>query len=56
MTPKLVQEFLGVPKFRRDEALRTDQVGAATGLAWTAVGGDVLIVEARAVRGKGSSS
>ena len=36
------------------KALRTDQVGAATGLAWTAVGGDVLIVEARAVRGKGN--
>jgi len=53
VTPALVHAFLGLPKFRRDEALRTDQVGAATGLAWTVVGGDVLIVEARAVRGKG---
>jgi ATP-dependent Lon protease len=53
VTPALVKTYLGLPKFRRDEALRTDQVGAATGLAWTAVGGDVLIVEARAVRGKG---
>ena len=53
MTPALVRELLGVPKFRSDEALSRDEVGAATGLAWTAVGGDVLIVEARAVKGKG---
>jgi ATP-dependent Lon protease len=53
VTPREVRLFLGNPKFTRDEALRTDQVGTATGLAWTAVGGDVLIVEARAVRGKG---
>ena len=53
MTPGLVRELLGVPKFRSDEALRRDEVGAATGLAWTAVGGDVLIVEARALKGKG---
>jgi ATP-dependent Lon protease len=53
MTPGLVRELLGVPKFRSDEALSRDEVGAATGLAWTAVGGDVLIVEARALKGKG---
>jgi ATP-dependent Lon protease len=53
MTPALVRELLGVPKFRNDEALARDEVGAATGLAWTAVGGDVLIVEARALKGKG---
>ncbi len=54
VTPALIHGQLGLPKFRRDEGLRTDQVGAATGLAWTACGGDVLIVEARAVRGKGN--
>jgi ATP-dependent Lon protease len=53
VTPREVKAFLGIQRFTRDEALRTDQVGTATGLAWTAVGGDVLIVEARAVRGKG---
>jgi ATP-dependent Lon protease len=53
VTPRLVKELLGITKFLKDEALEEDQVGAATGLAWTAVGGDVLIVEARAVRGKG---
>lgn len=53
VTPQHVRKFLGVPKFSRDERLEEDQVGAATGLAWTAVGGDVLIVEARRVKGKG---
>jgi ATP-dependent Lon protease len=53
LTPGLVRELLGVPRFRSDEALSRDEVGAATGLAWTAVGGDVLIVEARALKGKG---
>jgi ATP-dependent Lon protease len=53
VTSREVRAFLGIPRYTRDEALRTDQVGTATGLAWTAVGGDVLIVEARAVRGKG---
>ncbi len=53
VTPKVAREFLGIPRFQRDERLESDQVGAATGLAWTAVGGDVLIVEARAFRGKG---
>ena len=53
VTPKVAREFLGIPKYQQDERLESDQVGAATGLAWTAVGGDILIVEARAFRGKG---
>jgi len=53
VTPQTARDFLGIPKFQRDERLEVDQVGAATGLAWTAVGGDVLIIEARAFRGKG---
>src|SRR5262249_48312623 len=36
-----------------EELLKRDQVGVATGLAWTPVGGDLLFVEALAVRGKG---
>ncbi len=53
VTPEVARSLLGVPRFRSDEKLARDEVGAATGLAWTAVGGDVLIVEARAVKGKG---
>jgi ATP-dependent Lon protease len=52
-TPKNVHEFLGPPKSFPEEALRKDQIGVATGLAWTAVGGDVLFIEALRMRGKG---
>ena len=51
---KNVHEFLGAPKIIPEEALKKDQVGVATGLAWTAVGGDVLFIEALRMRGKGN--
>ena len=54
VTPKNLHEFLGAPKFLGEEALKKDQIGVATGLAWTAVGGDVLFIEALRVRGKGA--
>jgi ATP-dependent Lon protease len=46
--------FLGAPPPTPEEALAEDQVGVATGLAWTEAGGDVLFVEATSMRGKGS--
>ena len=49
-----LHEFLGVPKVTPDEVLKKDQIGVATGLAWTAVGGDVLFIEALRIKGKGS--
>jgi ATP-dependent Lon protease len=52
-TPKNVHEFLGPPKSFPEEVLRKDQIGVATGLAWTAVGGDVLFIEALRMKGKG---
>jgi ATP-dependent Lon protease len=52
-TPKNLHEFLGPPKSFPEEVLRKDQVGVATGLAWTAVGGDVLFIEALRMKGKG---
>ncbi len=48
-----VQEFLGVPHVYADEILKKDQVGVATGLAWTPAGGDVLFIEALLTAGKG---
>ena len=51
---KNVHEFLGPPKIIPEEVLKKDQVGVATGLAWTAVGGDVLFIEALRMRGKGN--
>jgi ATP-dependent Lon protease len=49
-----LDQFLGRPKVFQEELLKRDQVGVATGLAWTPVGGDVLFVEATAMKGRGS--
>ena len=53
LTQEKVEEFLGAPRYKIDEAALTAQVGAVTGLAWTAVGGTTLTVEATAFDGKG---
>jgi len=49
---KKVIEFLGHPTFVGKEAFKYDRPGVATGLAWTSVGGDILFVEARKMKGK----
>src|SRR5690606_17118179 len=49
-----VQEILGSEKFYNEVAERTEVTGVATGLAWTAVGGDILFIEATRMPGKGS--
>ena len=51
--PAKVEEFLGARKHFAEELLNRDRVGVATGLAWTAVGGDLLFIEVVAVPGKG---
>lgn len=48
-----VSEYLGVKKYLRDKALEKDEVGAATGLAWTSVGGTTLTIEVGVMQGKG---
>jgi ATP-dependent Lon protease len=53
VTPGSLQRFLGAPKTLPEERLKKDAVGIATGLAWTATGGDVLFVEASLMKGKG---
>jgi ATP-dependent Lon protease len=53
VTPGSLQRFLGAPKTLPEERLKKDEVGIATGLAWTATGGDVLFVEATVMKGKG---
>lgn len=47
----LVEEYLGVPKFRRKPAEREKRIGSVTGLAWTSVGGDILNVDVTIMRG-----
>ena len=54
LTIKQIDQYLGRPKVFRDVILKRDEVGVATGLAWTAAGGDILFVEATAMKGKGS--
>jgi ATP-dependent Lon protease len=48
-----LEHFLGIPKIVPEVALKSNQVGVATGLAWTATGGDILFVEATTMPGKG---
>ena len=50
---KKVREYLGVRKFSKDKPIESDEVGSATGLAWTAFGGTTLIIEVGLMRGKG---
>lgn len=49
----LIEEYLGVPKFRYGLAGADNQIGQVTGLAWTSVGGELLTLEAAATPGKG---
>jgi ATP-dependent Lon protease len=51
--PKVVEEVLGPRKFVSEVAERVGEPGVATGLAWTAVGGDILFIEATQMPGKG---
>ncbi len=53
VTADVVNDYLGVPKFKHGEAESEDQVGVVTGLAWTEVGGELLTIEALMMAGKG---
>jgi len=53
VTPKSLEKYLGVRRYRYGTAEVTNQVGQVTGLAWTEVGGELLTIEAVIVPGKG---
>ncbi len=53
ITPKSMEKYLGVRRFRFGKAEDNDQVGQVTGLAWTEVGGELLTIEGAVVPGKG---
>ncbi|NKD86921.1 endopeptidase La [Haematospirillum sp. 15-248] len=53
VSPKNLEKYAGVRKYRYGEAELEDLVGVVTGLAWTEVGGDLLSIEAVTVPGKG---
>lgn len=48
-----IQEYLGIPKYRYGRSEEKDEVGLATGLAWTEFGGDILGIETLVLPGKG---
>lgn len=48
-----LQHFLGIPKYRYGVIEKEDEVGIATGLAWTETGGDVLAIEVTTLKGTG---
>jgi ATP-dependent Lon protease len=54
VTPKIVEELLGVPRYKERKVLNEDQVGVAVGLAWTQNGGDILLIEASLMPGDGN--
>ncbi|PYZ97310.1 endopeptidase La [Alteribacter lacisalsi] len=53
LTENTVEQMLGKPKFRYGKAEEEDQIGAATGLAYTTAGGDTLTIEVSLSPGKG---
>jgi ATP-dependent Lon protease len=55
-TATVLQRYLGAPKFLPDPEQETDEVGVATGLAWTQAGGDIIYIECSILRGKGNLS
>ncbi len=56
ITPRSLQKYLGVKRFRFGRKEEMDRIGQVTGLAWTEVGGDLLTIEAAVMPGKGRPS
>ena len=54
VTADNLAKYLGVPRFTHSELLDKDEIGVATGMAWTAVGGELLPIEVSVLPGKGN--
>jgi len=54
ITAQNIESYLGPAKIFKDQVLKKDQVGVATGVAWTATGGEILFVEVTKMKGKGN--
>ncbi len=54
VTPKRLEKYLGIPRFRRLEIDKNDEIGGAIGMAWTEFGGELLTFEVTKVHGKGN--
>ncbi|WP_333870146.1 endopeptidase La [Desulforamulus putei] len=53
VTAQNLEQFLGIPRYRYGVAEQNDEVGTVTGLAWTEVGGDTLVIEVTTYKGSG---
>jgi len=56
VTPKILEKYLGVRRFRYGVVEDNDQIGQVNGLAWTEVGGEILTIESAVMTGKGKLS
>jgi ATP-dependent Lon protease len=54
VTPKNLEKYLGIPRFRKSEVDKVDEVGVSLGMAWTEFGGEILTIEVTKVHGKGN--
>jgi len=54
VNPKNLETYLGIPRFRRAEIDKKDEIGVAIGMAWTEFGGELLTFEVTKVHGKGN--
>lgn len=53
LKPEDIKKYLGTPEYSRDKYQGNEYAGVVTGLAWTAVGGEILFVETSLSKGKG---
>lgn len=53
ISDETVPKYLGPERYLHDEGINTEVIGAANGLAWTAAGGELLVIEAIKMKGKG---
>ena len=54
ITPENLNDYLGVPRYRSTRQEERNEIGLATGLAWTEVGGEILPIEVTLMPGKGA--
>jgi ATP-dependent Lon protease len=53
VTPKNLETYLGIPRYKENTVEKGKRIGTAVGLAWTSVGGDILNIQANVMKGKG---
>jgi ATP-dependent Lon protease len=54
VTPENLGDYLGIPRYRHTKQEEQNEIGTATGLAWTEVGGEILPIEVTLMPGKGA--